>query len=74
MHTENRNVISDIQIFSENQRLDWAHKLSRENSLKISSEERVYLQKWNTALFRGWLGRRIEELFNNTLNKLLQQP
>lgn len=40
-------------------------------SLKTPAAERVYLPKWNLALFRGWLGRRIEELFNNTLNKLL---
>lgn len=37
-------------------------------SLKTPVAERVYLQKWNIALFRGWLGRRIEEKNCSTIH------
>lgn len=37
-------------------------------SLKASATERVYLQKWNIVLFRGWLGRRIEEKNCSTIH------
>lgn len=44
-------------------------------NLKTPAAEKVYLQKWNIVLFRGPLRKknRRKELFNNTLNKLLQQ-